>query len=118
MPGGDLRMRRDLVEVEHRLPARIPRRQATPPRRSRAGRKDLLHVLVHPPPVLALRELQIDEVGSPERGAQRRPELGLQRSNAVETSTLARIDSLARIPAGQPLVTPPDVLTGRARGEG
>src|SRR6202521_949626 len=97
MPGGDLRMRRDLVEVEHRLAARIQRRQLTLPLRSRAGRKDLLHVLVHPPPVLALRELQIDEVGSPERGAQRRPELGLQRSNAVETSTLARIDSIAQI---------------------
>src|SRR6266540_2037054 len=55
-------------------------------------------------------ELELDELRSSHGLAERRPELRLQRADAVEAASFARIDAIADVPAAQPLVTSTDCL--------
>src|SRR6266851_3625155 len=72
----DLRVRRDLVEVEDRLAAHVEVRENRLPLAARLRLEDQLHRTLH------LRRrgvLRLDQVGASKRQAYRRPEFRLQR---------------------------------------
>src|SRR5919108_1490270 len=106
----DLRVRTDLVEVEHRLAARIDHRQDLLPLVASARHEDPLDLFLRGH---FLRVLPVDKVRPPERVAQRRPELRLQRTDAVMAPVFALIHAVARVAPGEPLVA-----TGHAFARG
>src|SRR5581483_7325445 len=105
--GRDLRVRRDLVDVEHRLAACVERTQDGLPFVARPGQEDLLDRFVRR---RVLGELLIDKVGALERRAERRPELRLERADAVVAPVTAAIHAVARVAAREPLIAPRDLL--------
>src|SRR5437867_10337938 len=111
-------MRGHLVEVEHGLAAHLEAGESALPLRPRLRPEYLLHVGVGASPVVADCELHLDEVGPADRVAKRRPELRLQRADAVEAALFALVDAVARVTTAQTMVTPPDRLSRGALREG